>query len=105
MNRRLRKKKRVREFAEFGFSVEIVFVDGLSEEDADTFLDDWIISAIEANGLLFGGGGDAKMCGGYVSLDGRGTATENHRRIIDEWLSAHPNVHHHVVGPLTDANK
>ena len=95
----------VGEFTEYGFSVETRFVEGLSEEEVYQFLDDWIDSAIEANGLSFGGGTDTKTHEGYVVPNGRGTATEYHRHIIDDWLSAHPKIRFYTVGPLTDTNK
>jgi len=103
VNRRLRKKKRVGEFREFGFPVRFSFSEQLSVDERNSLLDDWIRLGIEANGLQFGGGGGSNIWEGFVALEGRGSATDDHRRIVDEWLSKEPRVLRHEVGPLIDA--
>ena len=59
MRRRLRKKKHVGEFRQMGFSVECRLRPGLSPQEFDQFTDEFIQHAVEAHGLLFGGGGSA----------------------------------------------
>lgn len=103
MNKRLRKKKRVGEFREFGFPVRFSFSSQLSTEERNSLLDDWIHCAIEANGLEFGGGGTSNIWEGFVACDRRGSATEQHRQLVEEWLSKEPRVLQHDVGPLIDA--
>ena len=103
MNRRLQKKKRVGEFREFGFPVRFGFSEQLSFEERNSLLDRWIRSAVEANRLQFGGGGGSNIWEGFVTLEGRGSATDDHRRIVDQWLSKEPRVLQHEVGPLIDA--
>ena len=104
MNKRLRKKKRVGKFTEYGFSVDMHYVDDFSEAESLAFLDDWV-SVLESNGLCCGSGSNTKKLEGYVATEGRGTATEDHRRLIDEWLTSHSKVRQHSLGPLTDANR
>lgn len=103
MKKRLRKKLRVGEFQELGFPVRFRISEELSEEQLGEFLGDWLTSAVEARGLQFGGGGDARDWEGFIELYRRGSVTEDHRRAIDQWLSEDPRVLHHEVGPLTDA--
>jgi uncharacterized protein YggL (DUF469 family) len=66
MRRRLRKKKRLGEFVELGFSVHVEFLPSLDNTGFDAFLDRWI-DAIEARGLLFGGGGRQDSFEGFVT--------------------------------------
>jgi uncharacterized protein len=103
MNRRLRKKKRLGEFREFGFLVRFRFAAKLSMDERNALLDDWIRSAIEANGLLFGGGGRNSHWEGFVTLDRRGSATEGHREAVNRWLKSESRVSEFEVGPLVDA--
>lgn len=103
MNWRLRKKKRIGEFREFGFPIEFHIASTLTVDERNALLEDWIISAIEANGLLFGGGGAAHVWQGFVTLNSEGSATEEHRRRLEEWLQHEPRILKYRVGPLTDA--
>jgi uncharacterized protein YggL (DUF469 family) len=48
MRKRLRRKKHLGEFRQFGFSVACRFRKGLSREEFDRFVDDFIADAIEA---------------------------------------------------------
>ncbi len=57
MKKRLRKKLRRGEFQELGFEVRFRAVDDLSDEAFDNVADAFISQAIEANGLICGGGG------------------------------------------------
>jgi len=103
VNRRLRKKKRVGEFREFGFPVRFSFSKQLSLDERNSLLEDWIRLAIEANGLQFGGGGTSNIWEGFVELEGRGSAADKHRRIVEEWLLKETRVLDHEVGPLIDS--
>ncbi len=58
MRRRLRKKKRLGDFIELGFVLRAELVPTLDDPGFDAFLDRWI-DAVEARGLVFGGGEDA----------------------------------------------
>ena len=102
MKRRLRKKKHVGEFREYGFEIRFIFSEQLSTVDRNSLLDDWICLAIENNGLQFGGGGRGNIWKGVVTSEGKGSTTEEQRIIIEEWLSAEPRVLDYEVGSLID---
>jgi uncharacterized protein YggL (DUF469 family) len=103
MRRRLRKKKRVGEFMELGFAVTATLRSGLSHDDVDAFADRWI-DAVELRRLAYGGacGGDGTL-DGFVTLMGRGSATEADRRALMACLDADDAVVRHDVGALRDA--
>ncbi len=104
MRKRLRKKKHLHEFRQLGFCVSFTFLEPLSARDRNTFLDEFLRDAIEANGLQFGGGGPDNTWQGFVALDERnGSATEEHRQAVAKWLEKHPQVASCEVGPLVDA--
>ena len=101
MKKRLRKKRHLGEFAEYGFKLRFAMTDGLSTSDRNLILDDFIFE-IERLGLQFGGGGVADW-EGFAALDSCGSATDEHRSAILAWLKSHPNIEKPDVGPLVDA--
>jgi uncharacterized protein YggL (DUF469 family) len=103
MKKRLRKKLRRGEFQELGFEVRFRAVDDLSGEAFDNVADAFISQAIEANGLICGGGGKKPEWEVFVTLDRRGSATETHRQAVQQWLATRPEVTTSQVGPLVDA--
>lgn len=103
MNRRLRKKKRLGEFQELGFEVTYSLPQGTSQEERVTFLWSFLEEAAEANGLLAGGGGSDPAHFFVVSAKRRGSATEEQRIAVSEWLAKNPRVAAFNVGPLRDA--
>ncbi len=96
--RRLRKKLRVGDFRELGFAVSLRLSRTLSDRDFDDLWTRFIVHAIEARDLAFGGGQD-----GFVTRAGRGSATEADREAVRAWLEAQPGVEAVTVGPLEDA--
>jgi uncharacterized protein YggL (DUF469 family) len=96
--RRLRKKLHVGEFRQFGFEVSFRLPEQLSESDLASFWDRFILEAIEANGLAYGGG-----TSGFATGWGRATATDDHRQFVISWLAAQPEVSSVVTGELIDA--
>ena len=103
MKRRLRKKKRVGEFQEFGFEVSFDTPLNLTVHEHNTILGEFITQAIEANGLQFGGGGDTRWKG-FVTLNKpRGSVTEHHRKLVHNWLDRNPKISNFSVGALRDA--
>ena len=102
MRKRLRKKLRLGEFREYGLEVSFRLADNLPEAGLDRFWDSFIGDAIEARGLMCGGG-----CGRawdvFVTRPGRCSATEDDRRDITAWLQRHSDVHDVRIGPLIDA--
>ena len=102
MRRRLRKKLRVGEFREMGFSLRFVLPPDLDEPAQMEFFDSFIGQAIEGNGLCYGGGCGATW-DGFVAHAGRGTVTEQDRERVRQWLARHTRVSGLVVGTLVDA--
>lgn len=103
MNKRLRKKKRVGEFKELGFKLHADLQAGL-DELALLALMDRLLDVVEARRLAFGGsaGGEDKL-EGFVTRDGRGSATEDDRAALASFLERDQSVVRHDVGALRDA--
>lgn len=103
MRKRLRKKRHLGEFQEFGFTVSWKMKSNLNDEEYNQFWDRFIKEAIEANGLSFGGGIGPDEGEGFVANMGGGSATDEHRAIVQEWLTQDPDVAECRVEPLRDA--
>jgi len=106
MRKRLRKKLHLKEFQELGFEIWFKMKSILNVEDHNQFWDDFIEEAIEANGLAFGGGfgpEEGEGQGFVVTSPGRGSATDEHRVIMQEWLMNHPEIEKYRVDQLRDA--
>jgi len=103
VRKRLRKKWHVGEFQELGCEVGFQVVDNLSHDAFDAVVDAFISQAIEAHGLLCGGGGKNPEWSVFVTRGGRGSTTEEHRRAIEIWLAARPEVNTVQIGLLVDA--
>src|SRR5439155_7133857 len=103
VRKRLRKKLHVGEFQELGFEVRFRVADNLSHDAFDAVVDAFISQAIEAHGLLCGGGGKNPEWNVFVTREGRGSATEEHLQAIETWLASRPEVNAVQIGPLVDA--
>jgi len=103
VKKRLRKKLHVDEFQELGFEVCFHVADNLSHDAFDAVVDAFISQAIEAHGLLCGGGGKNPAWNVFVTREGRGSVTEAHRQATERWLAARPEVNAVQIGPLVDA--
>ncbi|MDZ7288872.1 MAG: YggL family protein [candidate division KSB1 bacterium] len=103
MRKRLRKKLHLGEFQEMGFEVRFRMSSSLDESSFNKLIDAFIEQAIEAKRLMFGGGGNESVWSGFVTLDRRGSATEQHRQFVQHWLQSQPQIVEHYVGPLIDA--
>jgi uncharacterized protein YggL (DUF469 family) len=101
MKKRIRKKKRVGEFQEFGFDVDASLRSNMDREALYAFSDRFI-AHIEANNLAFGGGIGPNV-GGFVTRFVRGSATEDDRACTTTFLKNDPDVVQHGVGALRDA--
>jgi len=103
-SKRLRKKLHRGEFKELGFSLSFRFSSELTKEERNTLLNDFIQQAIEANGLVFGGGGAGNTWDGFVTLDAlRGSTSEVQREKVIEWLDRNPRIMEYRASPLCDA--
>lgn len=103
MNKRLRKKKRVGEFQEFGFDLRGDLRPGLDDAEFDAFIHR-LIDLAESRGLAFGGGaGRGGKLVGFVTRAGRGSATEADRAALTAFVVHDDAVVRREVGPLRDA--
>lgn len=102
---RLRKKLYVEEFRVLGFEVDLTFTESTTEESMDAFFDDFLTNVIDANQLVFGGGGTKEGFSGFVVPAKRyASATEEHRKLLGDWFEQQELVVKHSVGELIDAN-
>jgi hypothetical protein len=97
-SRRLRKKLRLGEFQELGFSVDITLRRQLTTDESDAFLDALVLDLIEPRSLAYGGGSN----GGFVVHERRGSATEADREAVVAWLRARKEVEEVEAGALVD---
>ena len=101
-SQRLRKKLRVDEFKEFGFLITFSLSSEIDVKSENAFVDRFLAEAIEANGLVFGGG-IVETTQGFAALNKRGSATEAHRQQVKNWLSAQAEASNIEIGELRDA--
>jgi uncharacterized protein YggL (DUF469 family) len=99
MKRRLRKKKHLGEFAEWGRQL-VVTRDRI--EGFDEFLDAFILEAIEANGFSCGGGGCEDTLDVVIDLGRMADGAEAGLRRIMAWLDARYDVKDYRLGALFD---
>ena len=99
MRKRLRKKKHVGEFAEFGceLTIERNVTTGFDE-----FMDAFVSEAIEANGCYCGGGGKEDRLEFVVELGRRSDNPEGRIKQIRNWLDSRQDVEDYKVGELID---
>jgi len=101
MKKRLRKKKHLGEFREYGFTVRFSHP-GLTVEARDQLLDRYI-DLIESLQLWSGGGGGRERVSFYVTAGHRKSANDEHRMTVERWLAEQPEIAEFKVFPLTDA--
>ncbi len=85
-NRRLRKKLRVDEYQELGFDIAFKLADDSDSDTIEDFLNRFFDEAIQPNELGFGGEGDT-LWHGLVCTQKLGKCTEEHRSIVEKWLT------------------
>lgn len=103
MKKRLRKKLRKGEFRELGFELRLGIDASLDDAAQLKVFDDFLIEAIEAHDLAFGGGGLDGNWDGFVTRSRRGSATIEDQEHVRKWLEDHPSVHKYEIGKLVDA--
>lgn len=104
-NRRQRKKLRLGEFQELGFTLYLTFHTPLDDGAFDPFWDA-IIAHIEALDLCVGGlGGQLPIAEaeGFISRWGRGTVTPEQQASLLDWCRARPEVSEARASELVDA--
>ena len=99
MNKRLRKKKHVGEFTEWGRQL---IVTRNRKEEFDEFLDAFIEEAIEANGCYCGGGGSDDKLDLIVELGRRSDDPDARMNRITTWLGERSDVQAWKVGEEFD---
>jgi uncharacterized protein YggL (DUF469 family) len=82
-----------------GFTVAFRFKPDLDDTQQLQLLTRFVVEAIEARQLLFGGGDGS----GFVTRAGRGSASEEDRQAVIAWFDACRDVERVVVGELEDA--
>jgi len=109
MRKRIRKKKYVGEFVEYGFEVSGHFKETMGEERLDKFFDD-VVSYMASIELQIGGGfGLDGFCFFVMGRSRKGFRTKPvvraHREVVRAMLITNADVADVEVGPLVDAWK
>lgn len=99
MKKRLRKKKHVREFAEYGRHL-IVTRD--RKDGFDEFFYAFVEEAIEGSGCYCGGGGKEDKLDVIVELGARSENPDAKLKRVTAWLDARPDVKSCKVGQEFD---
>lgn len=99
MKKRLRKKKHISEFAEWGRQL---IVTRNTKMDADSFQDAFIIEAIEANGCYCGGSLSDDKVNVIVELGMKSENTEIEFTKVTAWLDERSDVKEWRAGLLFD---
>jgi len=103
MNKRRRKKLHIGEFIQLGFEASFKCASGLAQPDREQLLCDFLENAVEENDLLAGGGGDENMSLFIVSARKYGSATDEERKRVREWLSKEKRIEAFEVSEPRDA--
>ena len=99
MKKRLRKKKHIGEFAEWGRELT---VQRNTKEGFDDFFFAFIDEAIEANGLTCGGGGSEDSLSVIIELGARNDPQDERIEQVKKWLDDRQDVQDYKVGELVD---
>jgi uncharacterized protein YggL (DUF469 family) len=99
MRKRLRKKKHLGEFTEWGRQLVIM---RNRKEEFDEFLDAFIEEAVESNGCYCGGGGKEDKLNVVVELGRRSDHPEARMAKIIEWLETRSDVQSWRMGEEFD---
>jgi uncharacterized protein YggL (DUF469 family) len=97
-SRRLRKKLCVDEFQELGFELTLTYRENLSDAELNGFLDDFLLDAVDANGLGYVGGEDY----GFICLGKRGSVSAEQRAQVEAWLKGRKELAEFTISPLMD---
>jgi uncharacterized protein len=103
MRKRLRKKQRLGEFAEFGLLVAVTPSIPFDSLEHDSLLDRFIEEAIERNDLSCGGGGGETWEFFVTANARRASVTETQKQSLDAWLRSTPGVGTYTLSSPVDA--
>jgi uncharacterized protein len=101
-NRRQRKKLHLGEFQEFAFEATARIAPRLNTEERDVLLDEFL-EFIEANGMMTAASTNDAFDAYLISSAVRGSTTEDHRRLVREWLTSRQDLSEVQVGERSDA--
>ena len=99
MKKRLRKKKHIGEFAEWGRQL---IATRNTKTDAEAFQDAFIIEAIEGNGCYCGGSLSDDKLNVIVELGKMPEEPESKFARVTAWLDARTDIEEWKAGPLFD---
>ena len=99
MKKRIRKKKHLREYREWGVPIAIK---RKREDDFDSFLDDFIEGAIEGNKCYFGGGGHKNELEGVIELGRIPEEIELRLKGVHSWLENREDIEKYSIGNHID---
>jgi uncharacterized protein len=99
MRKRLRKKKHMGEFQEWGVEFELTVKPGV---DFDAFCDDFIDECIESRELAFGGGGGEMKLKGFIEL-GRSDVHLANLAHVAAWFANSASIESYSIGEPLDA--
>jgi len=100
MNKRLRKKKFIGEFKEWGVSISVT---RSTDDDFDVFLDEFVEQGMEKNACYFTGTSKDDSLEGFMDL-GRSLGDAEAKLVkVTAWLGERSDVKTYTVGTLTDA--
>lgn len=97
--RRLRKKLKIAEFQEMGFEYKAELVKAMDDAAQNAMIEDFVNQVIEPRGLVLGGW----VHSGFVSKNGLGSATEEDRAAVNQWLASKAELKNIEVSVLMDA--
>jgi uncharacterized protein len=86
MKKRLRKKKHVGEFQEFGFQINLELKPNYSLMETELLFDE-LIELIEQENLLFGGGAS----GGFITAK-KGSVSDSNKAAIENWIKSKQDI-------------
>ena len=102
MNRRLRKKLYLGEFAIIGFEFSCSIAE-MDETKVNDFFSE-LLAFLESNNMLFSGGGTKDNFGGYITSQQRyGSLTDADSEALKTWLSSNSGVTDVQLEDLSDA--
>jgi uncharacterized protein len=104
MNKRIRKKHHIGEFAERGFAATFTLADRVTGDAVHDFLELLASEVLEPRGLQCGGGGD-RGWELFIFNPDRESASEEDRAAVTAWLASRDEVSEVTVGPLIDAGE
>ena len=100
MKKRLRKKKYIGEFQEWGVTISIT---RNTETDFEVFLDEFVEQGMEANTCYFTGTSKEDSLEGFIDLGRSLDQAEAKLAKVNAWLDKRSDVKTYATGKLTDA--